>query len=291
MVGDGNGNVFIYKNTNNNTNPILDSGTFVLYNNDDRATPIFEDWNGDGYMDLIVGNLTGTIQVYENQGTDANPSFSSYTNLQVGGTDFDLTTGSDRSAPRIYDWNRDGLKDILVGDVTGYIYYLQNVGTNDAPVFNTAQQMLLRDGSPLRYISDPFSTGPRSRLDITDWNNDGYADIVVGGTDGRLMLFLAQCTDNDGDGYALKGDGCVVIDCDDSDAYINPGAYDLPGNEIDENCDGFLSCDPNTYWRNHGQFMNCVAQETNVLIEQGILTQEEGDLLISSAAQTDVGKK
>lgn len=190
LLGDAGGNVIIYQNTNSNTNPVLDSGTFVLNNNDDRATPVFDDWNGDGYKDLLVGNLTGTIQIYINSGTET-PSFSSYTNLQLGGTDFNLTTGSDRSAPRIYDWNGDGLNDILVGDLTGYIYYLQNVGTNSDPVFNTAEQILLGDGSPLRYISDPLSTGPRSRLDITDWNNDGYNDILVGGSDGRVMLFVA----------------------------------------------------------------------------------------------------
>lgn len=192
LVGDVNGNVIIYQNTNNNTNPVLDSGTFVLYNNDDRAAPVFMDWNGDGNEDLLVGNLTGTIQIYENQGTDTSPSFSSYVNLQVNGTDFDLTLGSpNRSAPRIYDWNGDGLKDVLVGDVSGYIYYLQNTGSNTEPVFNTAEQLLLSDGSALRYISYPFSTSPRSRFDVADWNNDGDADLIVGGTDGRVMLFIA----------------------------------------------------------------------------------------------------
>lgn len=192
LVGDGDGNVFIYRNTNNNTNPILDSGTLVLNNADDRATPVFEDWNGDGYKDLLVGNLTGNIQVYINGSTDAAaPYFSSYSNLLVGGSTFDI--GS-RAAPRIYDWNRDGLKDIIAGEYNGYVYYLKNTGTvdsNNIPVFNSAEKLLLLDSTPLRYINNPASTVPRSRIDIVDWNNDGLPDIISGGNDGRVMLFTA----------------------------------------------------------------------------------------------------
>ncbi len=188
LVGDTNGDVIIYLNTNNNTNPILDSGTVILNNGDDRATPVVNDWNEDGKKDLLVGNLTGNIQVYLNVGTDSAPSFSTPNNLQVGGSVFDI--GS-RAAPRINDWDGDGLKDILVGEVSGNIYYLRNVGTNSNPVFNSSEKLLLLTASPLTYISNPASTAPRSRLDIVDWNEDGLTDIVVGGQDGRVMLFMA----------------------------------------------------------------------------------------------------
>jgi hypothetical protein len=50
----------------------------------------------------------------------------------------------------------------------------------------------LLGGTALRYNSPSFNpTVPRSRLDVTDWNNDGYADLLVGGADGRVMLFTA----------------------------------------------------------------------------------------------------
>jgi hypothetical protein len=35
------------------------------------------------------------------------------------------------------------------------------------------------------------------------------------------------------EGYALQGG-----DCDDSDFFVNPGAAEIPNNNVDENCDG-----------------------------------------------------
>lgn len=59
-----------------------------------------------------------------------------------------------------------------------------------------------------------------------------------------------------------------------------------------ELCDGSLGeCDPTETWKNHGQYVRCVAHETDALIEAGIITQEEGDALVASAAQSDIGKK
>ena len=46
---------------------------------------------------------------------------------------------------------------------------------------------------------------------------------------------LVVVIDNDGDGFT------TAIDCDDNDPLINPGAEEIGGNEVDENCDGDLT--------------------------------------------------
>lgn len=107
----------------------------------------------------------------------------------------------------------------------------------------------------------------------------GTADARITGTIDSISL------DTDGDGYGSD------IDCNDNDPSIHPDAYELPGNIVDENCDELLACDPDALWRNHGQFVNCVDKEVNVLFGLGVLTQEEGDAIINSAGQSDVGKK
>lgn len=41
------------------------------------------------------------------------------------------------SAPHVYDWDADGKKDLLVGQLDlGKIRFYRNVGTNNSPTFN-----------------------------------------------------------------------------------------------------------------------------------------------------------
>ena len=186
LVGDSHGNVVIYMNTADNTDPVLDNGTIIFNIGHDRATPVVSDWNDDGKKDLIIGNMEGNIIIYLNKGTDSLPTFDTPFLLQLDGKIFNAGT---RSAPRIYDWNKDGLKDLLVGEMQGYVYYLKNIGTRNSPLFRKAEKLLLRNGDFMRY---PDPTGnSRSRLYVTDWNDDGLNDIVLSGRDGKILLYLA----------------------------------------------------------------------------------------------------
>ncbi|MCB9644306.1 MAG: SpoIID/LytB domain-containing protein [Myxococcales bacterium] len=81
-------------------------------------------------------------------------------------------------------------------------------------------------------------------FDCDDNNKDiypGAPDICGNGIDedcaGGDRPCSATCEDKDGDGYGV-GSGCKGPDCNDNDPNVHPGATEICGNNIDEDCDG-----------------------------------------------------
>lgn len=104
------------------------------------------------------------------------------------------------------------------------------------------------------------------------------------------------CIDVDGDGFGFPGNAAcphgAPEDCNDDDPDINPDAVEIPGNFIDENCNGDIGeCDPCLDWKNHGQYVRCVSHKVEALVDSALITEEQGDTLVSSSAETDIGKK
>jgi len=75
--------------------------------------------------------------------------------------------------------------------------------------------------------------------------------FASGGCDLQAVGVLNQlaCTDDDGDGYNVEGGPCGAVDCDDTNAAVNPGALEEPDGDpvcsdlLDNDCDGDVDGD------------------------------------------------
>ena len=156
------------------TKGILDAG----YNS--ACCPI--DFNNDGLLDLVVGNHSGYVLLYLNQGTVRAPKFTSAFPLQLKGEDLKV---SFNAKPAFADLNGDTCKDLIVGAGSGKIYFYRNYGTDESPEFLKAEELLLENSSALS--AGFFGEAAPAAMDL---NRDGLLDIIVGTKKGEILFFL-----------------------------------------------------------------------------------------------------
>ncbi|MFC1492426.1 FG-GAP repeat domain-containing protein [candidate division KSB1 bacterium] len=181
ISGDTNGSVWFFKNTGSANKPELAKGVQVKaggkvikkgtgYENSVKIGTYsklhFGDIDGDGLRDLLIGN-TDKLLVYKNIGSMTNPVFAAPVDFKNKGGGF-----PDRSSPYVIDWDEDGVNDLLVGTDNGRVLFYRNTGSNDKPKLAAEKKVNLDFGGGVKTM--------RHRFDLTDWNNDGKLDIIMG---------------------------------------------------------------------------------------------------------------
>ena len=63
----------------------------------------------------------------------------------------------------------------------------------------------------------------------------------------------------------------------------------MPGNVVDENCDGVAMCNPARAWRTHGGFVACVVRACNRMLAAGQVLQGECRAMQQAASHSRIG--
>ncbi|TWU38834.1 FG-GAP repeat protein [Novipirellula aureliae] len=147
------------------------------------------DWDDDGDQDLLLGDyLDGKLFLRLNEGSAKETKFAVKNEaVKVGGVPVMFAHGM--GAPRVADWNGDGLFDIIIGSIAGEIALLENSGSKGSPRFE--KQITLFELLPGKAGSKiakrveskdglPATPGSSFHVDVVDYDGDGDLDLLVG---------------------------------------------------------------------------------------------------------------
>jgi hypothetical protein len=143
--------------------------------------PFAVDWDGDGHLDLVVGNFTGTFYWFKGEGKGA---YRPKAELIMNGTE-PLRIQGNHSDPFVIDWDGDGALDLLSGSSNGGVQWARNRAGRGKPPELGPFEWLIKPGRNIEYgqpLSEDELTGPTSstRIWVADVNGDGKLDLLVG---------------------------------------------------------------------------------------------------------------
>lgn len=185
LVGNGDGYLLCYLNKGESTRPHFASPVTLqdVAGNalavESYCTPCVIDWNDNNKKDILLGSGNGKLVLYRNEGSDADPAFSSPMTIEAGGIPVEI---GGHATPLVADWDGDGGKDLLVRDGEGRQYLFLNSVVSGEPDFLTAETVpadereLMLDGFPVPVLIDGYQD-PEKEYVIGSSTGDLYRPL------------------------------------------------------------------------------------------------------------------
>ncbi len=186
-LGGHDASLTLYENVGTNDQPVFQLSTNNFANTAtlglNNLTPAFGDLDGDGDLDMLIGEEQGYVHFFQNNPIGGIDNFV-LAFPQYHGIDVGLV-----STPQIVDVDGDGVLDLLIGERDGRVNFYRNIGTINQDTFSSTPdnsqfgKIDARKPGLLTGFAAPFLTS----LDTT-----GTQYVLCGTETGKLQLYVVN---------------------------------------------------------------------------------------------------
>ncbi len=172
-----------------------------------QSDPAFTDIDGDGDLDLLIGNALAPaglgrsqIALFVNEGGAGAPAFQLATDALLP-----LPEGAYNASPALADLDADGDPDLLVGFFDGSLLYFENTGD-----LAFEQRSIAALG-----LDEALDVSTNATPAFVDIDGDGDFDLFVGVAGGTILFFRNEGSPQAAD-FRLVTDRFAGIEVDDA---------------------------------------------------------------------------
>jgi hypothetical protein len=154
-----------------------------------NVMPAVGDPDNDGDVDILIGTSPGQVHWLENTAGAGNPC--QYSALKIN--PFSFTTQSSSAAPQLFDIDKDGKQDLLIGMKNGRIAYYKNTTSGSTVTFSLITSFL---GS-VDVKSDPGRYGLEGYAVPYFYIEGGVTYLLVGTVTGDVRQYSVSSASSD----------------------------------------------------------------------------------------------
>jgi len=155
-----------------------------------KSSPEFTDIDGDGLLDLLIGEQDGNLNHYEQDGLNSTSFYyvtDNFNSINVG----------ENSSPTFTDIDSDGLLDLIIGEQNGNLNHYEQDAINS---------------TSFSYVTDNFNSidiGTASSPVFQD--SDGHLELIIGESGGRLYHYEQDAINSNSFSYVTNNFSSIDV--------------------------------------------------------------------------------